>query len=130
MVIAEFLQEALHHLMNEEKSNFISCLKKDTCVAATKHSIYRCVHYNNLPKDCYLEKDPANPCCDRPKCVFPVNYVTDVGQVHTTPAPRGGTLLRFCLEFRQIGTSQQGIPRSNCSQSEEICQYLHGCICT
>ena len=55
-------------------------------------SLCRCVHYNNLPDSCYLEKDPANPCCDRPKCVFPVNFVTDVGQVRTTPGPRGGKL--------------------------------------
>ena len=55
---------------------------------------YRCVHYGILPKQCYLIKDPVNPCCDIPKCNFQVNYVTHVGEVKvTTPRPLGGNLI-------------------------------------
>ena len=50
----------------------------------------RCVRYDNLPQPyCFLENDPDNPCCQRPKCVFPVNYITNVGEI-TTPLPKTG----------------------------------------
>ena len=59
-----------------------------------KHSAifhYRCVHYDNIPPQCYLVKDPVNECCNIPKCTFPVNYVTHMGElVSTTLKPPGG----------------------------------------
>lgn len=56
---------------------------------------HRCVRYDNLPQPyCFLENDPDNPCCQRPKCVFPVNYITNVGEI-TTPIPKTGSNLQM-----------------------------------
>ncbi|XP_041376878.1 uncharacterized protein LOC121389349 [Gigantopelta aegis] len=47
----------------------------------------KCPRYTNLPAQCRLNKDPANPCCSVPSCIFtPTNtQITGTGRPTTKP---------------------------------------------
>lgn len=50
----------------------------------------RCPRYGQLPRECYLTKDPANPCCQKPECIFNPN-VAEFTNAPTTKAPLPGS---------------------------------------
>lgn len=53
---------------------------------------YRCPRYMDLPENCRLHKDPANPCCDIVECAEPTpapnpSQTPPPGQPNPNPNP-------------------------------------------
>ena len=110
------LDWVLSYLVNKPKDRF-SQKEAHQSMLNKLFSYHRCPRYSYLPPQCHLIKDPANPCCFKPACDFPIS----VGQLtgHYTPAPSPGVSTNapqshpslpgskrtFFLSFRHVQTS-------------------------